>query len=66
MIDWILFQSLALGTHGESFGLNEPAIRELSARTSLVVTALEARVEPRRHLRASGACQSGRVAEVAG
>jgi len=29
MIDWILFQQLALGTHGESFGLTEPAIREL-------------------------------------
>lgn len=29
MIDWILFQQFALGTHGESFGLTEPAIREL-------------------------------------
>jgi len=29
MIDWILFQQFALGTHGESVGLTEPAIRGL-------------------------------------
>ena len=29
MIDWILLQQFALGTHGESFGLTARAIREL-------------------------------------